>query len=104
MLEAHHIIIFTDHKSITYSFQQKQDKCSPRQFNHLDFIVQFTTDIRHISGQDNIVADAVSRVEYIAAPSSHDALAASQDGDKEGEGKGSVGAPFLTPWPAQPQP
>jgi cleavage and polyadenylation specificity factor subunit 1 len=44
-LEARHFIIFIDHKPITYAFQQKWDKCSPRQFNHLDFIAQFTTDI-----------------------------------------------------------
>jgi hypothetical protein len=44
MLEERHFI-FTDHKPITYAFQQKRDKCSPRQFNHLDFIAQFTTDI-----------------------------------------------------------
>jgi cleavage and polyadenylation specificity factor subunit 1 len=43
MLEARHFIIFTDHKPITYAFQQKWDKCSPRQFDHLDFIAQFTT-------------------------------------------------------------
>jgi cleavage and polyadenylation specificity factor subunit 1 len=28
MLEAHHFTIFTDHKPITYAFQQNQDKCS----------------------------------------------------------------------------
>jgi cleavage and polyadenylation specificity factor subunit 1 len=32
MLEARHFIIFTDH----LAFQQKRDRCSPRQFNHLD--------------------------------------------------------------------
>jgi hypothetical protein len=83
MLEARHFIIFTDHKPIIYAFQQKRDKCSPRQFNHLNFIAQFTTDIRHISGQDNVVADALSRVESVTASPSHDALAASQDGDNE---------------------
>jgi cleavage and polyadenylation specificity factor subunit 1 len=50
MLEACHFTIFTDHKPITYAFQQKWHKCSPHQFNHLDFVSQFTTDIRHISG------------------------------------------------------
>jgi hypothetical protein len=64
MLEARHFIIFTDHKPITYALQQKQDKCSPRQFNHLDFIAQFTADIQHISGQGNVVADTLSPVEF----------------------------------------
>jgi cleavage and polyadenylation specificity factor subunit 1 len=63
MLEARHFTILTDHKPLTFAFHQKRNKCSPRQFNHLDFISQFTTDIRHISSQDNIVADALSRVE-----------------------------------------
>jgi hypothetical protein len=83
MLQAHHFTIFTDHKPITYAFQQKRDKCSPRQFNHLDFVAHFTTDIRHISGQDNVVVDDLSRVESVTAPLSYDALAASQDGDDE---------------------
>jgi cleavage and polyadenylation specificity factor subunit 1 len=55
MLEARHFTIVTDHKPVTYALQQKRDKCSVRQFNHLDFTTQFTTDIRHISGQDNVV-------------------------------------------------
>jgi cleavage and polyadenylation specificity factor subunit 1 len=83
MLEARHFTIFTNHKPITYAFQQKREKCSPRQFNHLHLVAQFTTDIKHISGQDNIVADALSRVESVTAPPSYDALAASQDGDDE---------------------
>jgi hypothetical protein len=83
MLEARHFSIFTDHKPITFTFQQKRDKCSPRQFNHLDYIPQFTTDVRHISGQDNVVEDALSRVESITAPPSHDELAASQESDDE---------------------
>jgi cleavage and polyadenylation specificity factor subunit 1 len=58
MLEARHFTIFTNHKPLTYAFKQKRDKCSARQFNHLDFIAQFTMDNRHISGQNNVVADA----------------------------------------------
>jgi cleavage and polyadenylation specificity factor subunit 1 len=42
-----------------------------------------TTDIRHISGQDNVVADTLSRVESVTAPPSYGALAASQDSDDE---------------------
>jgi hypothetical protein len=57
MLEA-----LMEHKPLTFAFQQKNDRCSPRQFNHVDYISQITMDIHHISGQDNIVADALSRV------------------------------------------
>ena len=42
ILEARHFTILTDHKPLTFAFHQKRDKCSPRQFNHLDFISQFT--------------------------------------------------------------
>jgi hypothetical protein len=60
MPEVKHFTILTNHNPLTFAFHQKRDKCSPRQYNHLDFISQFTTDIRHISGQDNIVADTLS--------------------------------------------
>jgi len=83
MLEARHFTILTDHKPLTFAFHQKRDKYSPRQFNHLDFVSQFTTDIRHISGQDNVVADALSGVEVITAPVTHEALAAAQESDDE---------------------
>jgi cleavage and polyadenylation specificity factor subunit 1 len=49
MLEARHFTILTDHKRLTFAFQKKKENCSPRQFNHLDYISQFTTYIRHIS-------------------------------------------------------
>ncbi|GFW35979.1 RNA-directed DNA polymerase from mobile element jockey [Trichonephila clavipes] len=39
------------------------DKCSPRQWRHLDFISQFSTDVRHINGTHSAVADALSRIE-----------------------------------------
>jgi cleavage and polyadenylation specificity factor subunit 1 len=83
MLEARHFVVFTDHKPLIFAFHQKKDKCSPRQFNQLDFISQFTTDIRHISGQENIVADALSRVEGITTPVTHNALATAQRNDEE---------------------
>ena len=41
----------------------KSDKRSPRQIRHLDFISQFTADIRHVQGSLNPVADALSRIE-----------------------------------------
>ena len=46
--------ILTDHKLLNI------DRHSPRQVCHLDFISQFTTDLRHIQGIANVVADALS--------------------------------------------
>ena len=51
MIEARHFTIYTDHKPLIFAFHQKRDKCSPRQFRHLDFIAQFSTDIQHVTGQ-----------------------------------------------------
>ena len=64
-VEGRNFIIFTDQKPLTFAFRQKPEKASPRQLRQLDFISQFTSDIRHIAGKDNVVADALSRVEEI---------------------------------------
>jgi hypothetical protein len=58
MQEALHFIILTEHKPLTFAFNQMTDKGSPRQFNHLHFVSQFNTEIRHISGQDKFFADS----------------------------------------------
>jgi hypothetical protein len=80
MLEAHFTIL-TNHTPLTYGFHQTRDNCSPWHFNNLHTILHFTTDIRHISGQGNIEANTLSRVEIITAPLTHDALATAQDDD-----------------------
>ncbi|KAK3881748.1 hypothetical protein Pcinc_013831 [Petrolisthes cinctipes] len=40
---------------------------APREQRHLDFVLQFTTDVRHVSGHDNIVADTLSRISAVSA-------------------------------------
>lgn len=83
MVEGRHFVVFTDHKPITYAFQQNKQNCSPRQFNHLDFVSQFTTDIRHISGKLNTTADTLSRIEAVTSSPSLEELALSQKNDAE---------------------
>ncbi|GFX34131.1 transposon Tf2-6 polyprotein [Trichonephila clavipes] len=85
MLEARDFTVFTDHKPLSYAFRQKSDKCSPRQFRQLDFISQFTTNIVHIPGSDNIAADVLSRVSAITFPSQidYDCIAETQQTDQE---------------------
>jgi hypothetical protein len=77
MREERHFISFTDNNPITYAFQQKRDKCLPLQCNHFDFTAQFTTDICHTSGHDNVVADALFRAKSVTASTSYDALSSS---------------------------
>ncbi|GFT93085.1 transposon Tf2-9 polyprotein [Trichonephila clavipes] len=62
-----------------------RDKCSPRQIRQLDFISQFTTNIVHIPGSDNIAADVLSRVSAITFPSQidYDCIAETQQTDQE---------------------
>ena len=60
-LEGRQFHVYTDHKPLVYAFRSKPDRHSPREIRHLDFISQFTTDLRHVSGKENPVADALSR-------------------------------------------
>lgn len=83
MVEARNFIIYTDHKPICFAFHSRKENCSPRQFRHLDFISQFTTDIRHIAGKDNVVADSLSRIEEIVQPVDLNKLSEAQKGDRE---------------------
>lgn len=85
MLEAVSFVIYTDHKPLTFAFRQKSEKASPRQMRHLDFIGQFSTDIRHISGKDNVVADTLSRLDAIGMTNfvDYEKLAHSQRNDPE---------------------
>ena len=61
-LEGREFCVLTDHKPLTHSLNSKPDRNSPRQVRQLDFISQLTTDIHHITGKGNPVADALSRV------------------------------------------
>ena len=62
-LEGRTFHVLTDHKPLTYALNTRSDRYSPRQARHLDFISQFTSTIRHVHGMDNVVADALSRIE-----------------------------------------
>jgi len=83
MLEARKFAVYTDHRPLTFAFRQRPERSTPRQFRHLDYIGQFTTDIRHVTGERNVVADALSRAEEIHSPMNYAALAESQEKDDE---------------------
>lgn len=77
--------IFTDHKPLIGAINSKCER-SPRQSRHLDFITQFTSDLQHVRGKDNVVADALSRLEDAsinAVETNMQSLAAAQNDDED---------------------
>ena len=62
-LEGQRFHIYTDHKPLTFAFASSSNRWTPRQQRHLTLVAEYTTDIRHIHGRNNTVADVLSRVE-----------------------------------------
>jgi cleavage and polyadenylation specificity factor subunit 1 len=58
---------------------------SPRQQRYLDYIGQFSTDVRYITGESNTVADVMSRINEIEVPNniSLQEIAEEQSEDEE---------------------
>ena len=61
-LEGWQFVIYTDYHPLTFAQHSKPEKYSPRETRHLDFILQFTNNIWHISGEQNVAADALSHL------------------------------------------
>ncbi|GFW53838.1 retrovirus-related Pol polyprotein from transposon opus [Trichonephila clavipes] len=66
LLEGNDFVIYTDHKPLTFAFKQKNEKASPRQQRQLQYISEFSCKIQHVLGKDNVVADALSRIDSIS--------------------------------------
>ena len=61
-VEDRQFMVLTDHKPLTRSLLASSDKCTQRQVLHLDYILQFTSDIRHVHGTQNKLVDALSGI------------------------------------------
>ena len=53
-------LIFTDQKPLTSAFFKAKDPVSNRQRHQLAFISEFGTDVAHVPGLENVVADALT--------------------------------------------
>ncbi|BHF65204.1 hypothetical protein SprV_0200821400 [Sparganum proliferum] len=72
LLEGSDFSVHNDRKPHTYALKAKPDRYSPREVSHLDFMSQFTADIRYVRGSDNVVADALSRPDINTLTSDFD--------------------------------
>ena len=60
-LEGRSFTIFTDHKPLTYVLSHSTDAWTAKQCRQLSYVAEFTSDIQHVPGKENVVADALSR-------------------------------------------
>ena len=61
ILEGRRFRIWTDQRPLTRAFMKARDPVSNRQRHQLAFISEFATDIAHVPGLENVVADALTR-------------------------------------------
>ena len=59
-LEGYEFAAYTDHKPLTFAFGKVLDHWSPQQQQHLTCISEFITNVHHVAGKENHVADALS--------------------------------------------
>ena len=60
LLEGKEFVLFTDHKPLTQALFRTSPPWSSMQQRRLSFISEFNCDICHLSGERNVVADALS--------------------------------------------
>ena len=61
LIDGHTVTIFVDHKPIVSAFTSKSVAKSDRQQRQLSFISEYVSSIKYIRGDNNVVADCLSR-------------------------------------------
>jgi cleavage and polyadenylation specificity factor subunit 1 len=61
MLEGRQFTLYTDHKPLTTAVRRSTELWTAKQCRQLAYIAEFTSDIQHTTGSENVVADTLSR-------------------------------------------
>ena len=80
-LEGRRFRILTDHKPLFAALHCVSPPWSARQQRQLSYISEFTTDIRHTAGIDNVVANALSRPPSPLSTASSSPASGDEDDD-----------------------
>ena len=64
LLEGREFTAFVDHKPLTFAMAKTSEPWSVQQQRQLSAISEFATDIQHVAGKDNLVADCLSRAQF----------------------------------------
>ena len=59
MLEGRQFVVYTDHKLLTHALAQTTGAWTARQRHQLSYVAEFTSNIHHIKGVDNMVVDVL---------------------------------------------
>ena len=60
-IEGRNVTLFPDHKPLSLAFKKKTPMKSDLQQRYLSIITEYVVDVSYIRGEDNIVADCLSR-------------------------------------------
>ena len=84
-LEGRNFFTAADNQALTSALASPLDRYNPREVRHLQFISEFTIDIRHVPGDANPAADALSRssLNQVASAVDFVAVAEAQTTDNE---------------------
>lgn len=79
--------VFTDHRPLTYALRKSTDTQSPRVSRQLAHISQYDCELKHISGDENVIADVLSRTVFSVSQKiqnvDYGAVASAQNSDTE---------------------
>jgi len=98
VLDGRKFHIMSDHKPLTQALHRVFDPWTPRVQRQLSYLAELTSDIRHVPGKANVVADALSRQlpsEVASVKEPPGSLATARQG-----GKPNSSPPSVPEWPA----